>query len=144
MDKKLDFTLFCKMWFLIHILSFCNSVPNICCRISLHLWVRLQVTATDASLKCGNVTWWSLLRLLPWYPTLVKSMQLIWRSDTRRWNLRVSDLQNELHWLDGLGCASFAAPAMATRGTPYSLVFSACVLITNKRLSQMKTGLPLC
>ena len=40
-----------------------------------------------------HVIWWPLLALLCWYPAfLVKSLHLIWRSGSRRWNLRVPDL----------------------------------------------------
>ena len=46
------------------------------------------------TIPTGHVTEWPLLGLLPWYPIAhVKSLQLIWRLGTGRWNLLVSDLQ---------------------------------------------------
>ena len=42
----------------------------------------------------GMSPWWLLLGLFNWHTlSLIKSLQLIWRSGTRRWNLRVPDLQ---------------------------------------------------
>ena len=51
-------------------------------------------TGITTSNTIGYVIWQPLLRLLSWCNFIsVKSPHLIWASGTRRWNLRVPDLQ---------------------------------------------------
>ena len=53
-----------------------------------------QKAQADGSIEIRHASWRPFLGLRSRYPLLlVKLQQLIWRSGTRRWNLRVSDLQ---------------------------------------------------
>ena len=70
-----------------------HNEPNVLRRFQA---VLLRAGMEDVHGQTGQcyVTWWLFLELLSWYPIiLVKSLPLIWRSGTRRRNLRVPDLQ---------------------------------------------------
>ena len=59
--------------------------------IHLHKQNKTGITTSNT---IGYVIWQPLLRLLSWCNFIsVKSPHLIWASGTRRWNLRVPDLQ---------------------------------------------------
>ena len=58
------------------------------------------------------MAWQPLVWLLSWYPLIpVKSLQLIWRSGTRRFHLRVPDLQMSCSSFTQWMGTSLAAPA---------------------------------
>ena len=49
----------------------------------IYLLYTLQQCGADSTDEMGHSPWWLLFELPSWYPiNLVKSLQLIWRSDT--------------------------------------------------------------
>ena len=76
----------------------------------------------DLSVSVGHITWQPLLELLPWYPLILNnSLQLIWRSGTHRFHLRVPDLQMSCSELTKWVGTSYIVPITITRVTdmPY-------------------------
>ena len=66
----------------------------------------------------GLSPWWPLLGLLPWYPIFkLKSLQFIWRLGTRRFHLRVPNLQMSCRDLTKWQDTSILVPTMPTRET---------------------------
>ena len=66
----------------------------------------------------GIWPWQPLLRLLSWCPIFkVKSLQLIWRSGTRRFHLRVPDLRMSCRVLTTWQGTRIVVPAIAARWT---------------------------
>ena len=65
----------------------------------------------------GHVVWWPVLGQITWYPlTLVKSLHLIWRSGTRRFHLRVPDLQMSCSDLIRLSVCQLNSPNNSHQG----------------------------
>ena len=81
--------------------------------------------------------WWPLLGQLSWCP-IYKSL-LIWRSGTRRLNLRVPDLQMSCRGLISWQCTEIVAQAMAAMRD--TLVESHNVLISTDVLKSHQTSM---
>ena len=104
-------------------------------RCSNYIWVILLLTEVYLILEVGqysvinffwvwikDVTCQPLLGLLSWYPVIiVKTLQLIWRSGTRRWNLREPDLQMSHSDLTKWEGTNLVAPVMVT-GVTFPIV----------------------
>ena len=107
----------------------------VCHQVRCMHWVQHNIF--NSRDPVGTSPWWPLLGILSWYPLChVKSLQLISRSGTRRFYLRVPDLEMRCSSLTEWVCTSTVISVMAGRVTCPVIVVNLFQLLKVRRIKK--------